>query len=103
MNFDFNYRTAIHDCLDFENMALVQDYRTTLIQYIEDIYFESNSARHIMSGLFGIVIEMEDPIPEFNAFINDVGEEKLQRIFPELTNDSLPITSNEDFLLFQFK
>lgn len=23
MNFDFNYRTAIHDCMDFENMALV--------------------------------------------------------------------------------
>lgn len=31
MCYDFNYRTAIHDCLDFENMALVQDYRTTLI------------------------------------------------------------------------
>jgi sugar/nucleoside kinase (ribokinase family) len=45
MNFDFNYRTCIHDCLDFENIALVQDYRTTLIQYMEEIFFDSESAK----------------------------------------------------------
>lgn len=77
MNFDLNYRTAIHDCMDFENMALVQDFRTSLISYLEEIYFDSNLARQIMTGLFGIVIQMQDPIPEFETFINDVGEEKM--------------------------
>jgi hypothetical protein len=37
--FDFNYRTAIHDCLDFDNPTLVIDYRKALIHYIEDLYF----------------------------------------------------------------
>jgi hypothetical protein len=29
-----------------------------------------------MSGLFGLVLSMQDPIPEFSTFINDVGEDK---------------------------
>ena len=41
MNFDFNFRTAVHDCIDFENMALVQDFRMNLINYLDEIYFES--------------------------------------------------------------
>jgi hypothetical protein len=76
MCYDFNYRTAIHDCLDFENMALVQDFRTNCIQYLEEIYFDSEIAREIMTGLFGLILEMADPIPEFETFINDVGEDK---------------------------
>jgi hypothetical protein len=52
-----------------------------------------------MTGLFGLVITMNDPIPEFDIFINDVGEDKMQRIFTELTNDELPVTAEDDYAL----
>jgi hypothetical protein len=95
INFDFSYRTAVHDCLDFENPTLVVDYRSTILQYLEEIYFDSNTASQVYMGLFGLVMEMETPIEEFDQFIMDVGEEKKQRIYPELQSDLLPVTSDD--------
>lgn len=97
--FDFSYRTAIHDCLDFDNPTLVVDYRQTLVQYLDEIYFESNTARQIMMGIFGLVLEMKSPIEEFDSFILDVGDERLQKMMRRLEDDILPVTSNKDFNL----
>ena len=45
MCYDFNFRTAIHDCLDFRDRDQVQDYRSCLIHYLQNIYFDSNISR----------------------------------------------------------
>jgi hypothetical protein len=95
--FDFTYRTAIHDSLDFDNPTLVVDYRQTLISYLDEIYFESTTARQIMMGIFGLVLEMESPIEEYDNFIVDVGEDRYQRIFPELHSEKLPVVANSEY------
>ena len=48
MHFDLSYRTSIHDCLDFLNPYIVQEYRSRMISYLEEIYFESETAMQIM-------------------------------------------------------
>ena len=66
MHFDFSHRTAIHDCLDFKNLEMVSDYRELLIRHVYDCFFESKLHFQILTGIFGLSIEAEVPIPEMD-------------------------------------
>lgn len=57
MSYDFNHRTAIHDCMDFKQLATPSKYRAILIRLAMDCYFESNLYPQILTGIFGLAIQ----------------------------------------------
>ena len=54
-----------------------------------------------MTGLFGLVIEMKNPIPEFNDFMNNYGENNVQKVYIDITNKELPLNMREDLQLYR--
>ena len=57
MSYDFNHRTAIHDCMDFKQLATPSRYQSILIRLAIESHSESNVYREILTGIFGLSIE----------------------------------------------
>ena len=57
MAFDFNHRTAIHDCIDFTQLVTPSKYREILIRFAIENYFESKFYPQILIGIFGLSLE----------------------------------------------
>ena len=66
---------------------MASDYREMLIKHVYDCYFESKLHSQILTGIFGLTIEAEVPIPEMSQFLNNVGDEELQTMFSEIKRD----------------
>lgn len=55
-----------------------------------------------MVGILGIVIEQKRPLNEMKLYMNDVGEERMSKIFIQVEDPSLELTSNSTHYLFDF-
>ena len=57
ISYDFSIRSAIHDCLDFDQIDVVAEYRSLLLDILFETQETSNFQNHILMGLFGLVLE----------------------------------------------
>lgn len=94
LNIDYSARNAIHDCLDFDNQALVKKNRKTIINFVKEQRWTSTLSKQIIDGVIGRNLELSEPLTELNDYFSFQGIEKS--FFQEITHKNLPVNSPDE-------